>query len=87
MITGSGIGRDCALTYAIEGALGVVFADLNEVAAQAAAVESNSMAKNPGYRALAVGVDVSDPLSVQAMVEKTLQAFGRIDYAVNSAGV
>lgn len=84
---GSGIGRDCALAYAAEGALGVVFADINFVSAQAAADSSKALAKNPEYTALALNVDVSDAQSVEAMVAKAVATFGRIDYSVNSAGV
>lgn len=84
---GSGIGRDCALAYAAEGALGVVFADINFASAQAAADSSKALAKNPEYSALALSVDVTDSKSVDAMVAKILATFGRIDYSVNSAGV
>ena len=45
------------------------------------------MAKHPEYRAIAVMVDVTDPESVQSMVDTTIKEFGRIDYSVNSAGV
>ncbi|GLB08937.1 hypothetical protein AtubIFM57258_004846 [Aspergillus tubingensis] len=84
---GSGIGRDCAIAYAIEGAAGVAFADLDPVAATAAAEESKSLATNPDYRALTIEVNVRDPDSVQEMVDTVVMAFGRIDYSVNSAGV
>ncbi|GAQ46571.1 hypothetical protein AtubIFM55763_001955 [Aspergillus tubingensis] len=84
---GSGIGRDCAIAYAIEGAAGVAFADLDPVAATAAAEESKLLATNPDYRALTIEVNVRDPDSVQEMVDTVVMAFGRIDYSVNSAGV
>ena len=42
---------------------------------------------NPQYCALALFVDVTSEESVQAMVEATVQKFGRVDYNVNSAGV
>ncbi|KAL9123284.1 MAG: hypothetical protein Q9187_000156 [Circinaria calcarea] len=84
---GSGIGRDCALAYAAEGAQGVVFADLNLESAQAAASSSIAFATNPQYSALALRVDVADLKSVEEMVAKAVATFGRIDYSVNSAGV
>ncbi|XRM48339.1 hypothetical protein ABZX51_011266 [Aspergillus tubingensis] len=84
---GSGIGRDCAIAYAIEGAAGVAFADLDPIAATAAAEESKLLATNPNYRALTIEVNVRDPDSVQEMVDTVVMAFGRIDYSVNSAGV
>ncbi|RYP80512.1 hypothetical protein DL770_006185 [Monosporascus sp. CRB-9-2] len=84
---GSGIGRDCAIAYAIEGAKGVVFADINAEMALAAAEESKTVATNPDYQAISIQVDVSDEASVEHMVEVTVAKFGRIDYNVNSAGV
>jgi NAD(P)-dependent dehydrogenase (short-subunit alcohol dehydrogenase family) len=84
---GSGIGRDCAIAYAIEGAAGVAFADLNGEAAAAAAEESKTLASNPNYKALSITVNVCDANSVEEMVKIAAEAFGRIDYCVNSAGV
>lgn len=84
---GSGIGRDCAFAYSAEGAAGVAFADIDEAAAEAAAKESAAFAANPAYRAIHVRVDVSDEASVDEMVRRTVEAFGRVDYGVNSAGV
>ena len=84
---GSGIGRDCALGYAAEGAAGVAFADLDESAALSAAEESVQIATNPNYRQICIKVDVSDLASVEGMVDEAVKSFGRIDYSVNSAGV
>ena len=84
---GSGIGRECALAYAAEGARGVVLADRNYDAALEAAHESELVATHATYKALAVAVDVSDGASVDEMVKAAVHAFGRIDYSVNSAGV
>ncbi|CEN60509.1 hypothetical protein ASPCAL02945 [Aspergillus calidoustus] len=84
---GSGIGKACALSYAAEGARGVIIGDLNLTAAQQTAQESEAVAVNPAYRALAVAVDVTDGSSVEEMVSKAVSGFGRIDYLVNSAGI
>ena len=84
---GSGIGRDCAFAYSAEGAAGVAFADIDEAAAKAAAKESEAFAANPAYRAVYMRVDVSNEESVDEMIRRTVEAFGRIDYGVNSAGV
>lgn len=65
----------------------MVFADIDEGAAERAALESKTIARNPLYRATALRVDVSDDASVEEMVDNVMQTFGRIDYAVNSAGV
>lgn len=40
-----------------------------------------------GDRGLAVVTDVSDPAQVQALFEKTVAAFGRVDLLFNNAGV
>ena len=85
--SGSGIGLACARLYAIEGAAGVAFADMNRASAEKAAAESTSIATNPDYRAIVIEVDVTDPKQVDNMVSKVSKEFGRIDYAVNSAGV
>lgn len=84
---GSGIGRDCAMAYAIEGARGVAFADIDLDAAMAAMAESKAVAKNPSYDAISIAVNVTSQESVRQMVEQTVSRFGRIDYCVNSAGV
>lgn len=62
-------------------------ADLNHEAALNTAHESEKLAINPNYTALALPVDVSDPASVAKMVAAAVEIFGRIDYSVNSAGV
>ena len=85
--SGSGIGLACARLYAIEGASGVAFADINRASAEKAAAESMTIATNPNYRAIVIEVDVTDPTQVNKMVSRVGKEFGRIDYAVNSAGV
>ncbi|KAI1824883.1 short-chain dehydrogenase/reductase SDR [Xylaria intraflava] len=84
---GSGIGKECCLTFALEGAKGVVLADINHDAAAKVARESEEMATNPDFKTLVVVVDVTALASVNAMVQAAVKAFGRIDYCVNSAGV
>ncbi|CAG8953868.1 hypothetical protein HYFRA_00010829 [Hymenoscyphus fraxineus] len=84
---GSGIGRDCAIAFAVEGASGVGFADLNLAAAQSAAHDARAKATNPNFRAIAIEVDVSSEESVIRMVQIVKKEFGRIDYSVNSAGI
>lgn len=83
----SGIGRETALAFAEAGAKGVIFADLDVEGAQKVADESKQGAKHAEYRALAVQLDIANEASVQSLVATTLKEFGRVDYAVNSAGV
>ncbi|KAL4784749.1 3-oxoacyl-reductase [Aspergillus varians] len=84
---GSGIGKACALAYASEGARGLVIADLNQTAALNTARECDSLATNKDHKSLAISVDVTDPASVTTMVQTAVDAFGRIDYSVHSAGI
>ena len=60
---------------------------MNRVSAEKAAADSRAIATNPEYRTLVIEVDVTDPKQVDNMVAKVSKEFGRIDYAVNSAGV
>ena len=75
---GRGIGRAIAERFAAEGAAIVLAArtagDLNVVAKTA-------------ERALVVPTDVSDDAAVQHLVERAVDAFGRIDLLVTAAGV
>jgi NAD(P)-dependent dehydrogenase (short-subunit alcohol dehydrogenase family) len=79
---GSGLGLATAKAFAAAGA-GVVLADWDEKAAQSAAAELDAS----GFKALAVRCDVSDDAQVEAMVERTVATFGRLDAAYNNAGI
>ena len=84
LITGasSGIGRATAEVFAAKGANIVVAARRKEeLDTLVSAIEAN------GGKASAVKTDVSDAKSVEQMVAHTIEVFGRLDYAVNSAGV
>lgn len=76
---GSGIGEACARALAARGA-SVVVADFNVPNAERVAAEA-------GGQAAAVKVDVGDPSSVEAMVRFALDTYGRLDFAVNNAGI
>ncbi|RYP79505.1 hypothetical protein DL769_002924 [Monosporascus sp. CRB-8-3] len=62
-------------------------ADLNYEGALETARQSEPIATNPGFKALAIAVDVSDRNSVDEMVDSAVKNFPRIDYLVNSAGI
>lgn len=62
-------------------------ADINKEAAQDASEDIASVATNPKFKALASVVDVSKEEDVKEMVNLTKLKFGRLDYAVNNAGV
>jgi NAD(P)-dependent dehydrogenase (short-subunit alcohol dehydrogenase family) len=79
---GSGLGLATAKAFAESGAA-VVLADTNEETARSAAKELSAR----GHKALAIKCDVADDAQVEAMVEQTVVAFGRLDAAYNNAGV
>jgi 2-deoxy-D-gluconate 3-dehydrogenase len=74
------LGKEFCRTLAEAGAA-VVVADIDF---QGAEVVANALAKD-GYKSLSVKVDVTQPDSVQVMVNATLEAFGQVDILVNSA--
>jgi len=78
----NGIGRATALAFAREDA-NLVVADVSEEGNR----ETSRMIEELGGRALAVRCDVSRPEDVKAALDKALEAFGRLDFAVNNAGV
>lgn len=77
---GAGIGEATALMFHREGAA-VVVADINGEAAAAVAQRINA----DGDRALAVAVNVAEEGQVAAMVQRAVDAFGRLDCASNNA--
>jgi len=79
---GSGIGRQAALNFARHGAK-VVAADIAEDGGN----ETVAMIKKAGGEAIFFKADVSKAADVQAMVNKTIEAFGGLDFAFNNAGI
>src|ERR1044071_4392430 len=79
---GSGIGRATALAFAREGA-SVVVTDVSEQGNQ----ETARLIEAQGGRALAVRCDVQRAEDVKAALDKTVEAFGRLDFAFNNAGI
>ncbi|MFF4357679.1 glucose 1-dehydrogenase [Streptomyces sp. NPDC001604] len=84
LVTGaaSGLGRATAEQFAVSGAA-VVIADVNPEAV----AETEQTFKAAGHEALGVVCDVSDEAQVEAMVQKTVRTFGRLDVAFNCAGI
>jgi NAD(P)-dependent dehydrogenase (short-subunit alcohol dehydrogenase family) len=84
LVTGgnSGIGRAAAVAFAREGARVVV-------AARRAPEGEDTvrLITETGGQALFVQTDVSQGDAVEAMLRRTLDAYGRVDYAFNNAGI
>jgi NAD(P)-dependent dehydrogenase (short-subunit alcohol dehydrogenase family) len=82
IVTGGsfGIGRATAIAFAKRGAK-VTIADWIEDN------ETLNLIKVAGGEAIFIKCDVSKDSDVKAMVEKTVNTFGRLDYAFNNAGI
>lgn len=84
IVTGAatGIGRATAVAFARKG-IRLALADIN----MEKLAETEQQVRAIGGEAILIETDVADPKAVKAMVEKTIQAYGRIDYAFNNAGI
>jgi NAD(P)-dependent dehydrogenase (short-subunit alcohol dehydrogenase family) len=84
IVTGAagGIGQAVATMLAQRG-YAVVVADLREDAAKRVAASLEQQ----GFVAMPIGVDIADPISVDAMRDAVCQQWGRIDILINNAGV
>ncbi|MFH8379007.1 SDR family NAD(P)-dependent oxidoreductase [Streptomyces cyaneofuscatus] len=78
----SGMGLATARAFAQAGAA-VGLADIDETAVKAAVKELT----DAGHRALALVCDVTDEGQVASAVDRTVEAFGRLDMAYNNAGI
>ena len=85
VITGasSGIGRTAALAFARRGAR-VVAAARREEPLDSLVAECE---RTTGHSSLAVPTDVRDEAQVQALADRAVDRFGRIDVWINNAGV
>lgn len=84
IVTGAarGIGAGIAANLVENGAK-VVIADLNEEMAKQTAAKISRVDGD----VMAVGVDVSDRQSVQELIARTVEQFGRVDVMFNNAGI
>jgi len=84
LITGAatGIGRAAALLFAREGAC-VLASDVDRAQGESTVAEIRAA----GHEAEFAAADVADEAAVAAMVDRCIARFGRIDCAVNNAGI
>lgn len=85
IVTGAsrGIGRATALALATEGANVVV----NYASSSSAADQVVEAIRSMGSDAMAIGSDVSKPDQVDALINATMEKWGRVDVLVNNAGI
>ena len=81
---GTGIGRACAIRFAREGA-SVALIDIS--IENIAKTRDMIIRESPGVQTLCLEADVSDEGSVAAAIEKAASEFGRLNFAMNNAGV
>lgn len=79
---GSGIGRQACLVFAREGAR-VVVCDVAVEGGQ----ETVGQIEQAGGQATFIRADVAQAAEVEALVAKTVEAYGRLDCAYNNAGI
>ena len=79
---GLGLGRASAGAFAREGAR-VAVADIDAKNGQ----QTVDMIKKAGGEAMFLKADVSKDADVRAMVDKTVAAYGRLDFAHNNVGI
>jgi NAD(P)-dependent dehydrogenase (short-subunit alcohol dehydrogenase family) len=84
LVTGgtSGIGRDTAILFAKAG-VKMVVAGRRELEGQ----ETIKLVRAAGGDGLFVKTDVSRAAEVDALIQKTVEKFGRLDIAFNNAGI
>jgi NAD(P)-dependent dehydrogenase (short-subunit alcohol dehydrogenase family) len=79
---GSGIGRAICRAFAAERAK-VVIADVSDEKGN----ETVRLIKKRGGEAISIPCDVSKKEDVSGAIQKTVKVFGRLDYAINNAGI
>ena len=81
LLTGgaSGIGRECAIAYAREGAT-VAILDRNFQ-------DANEVARGLGNQSTAYHADVSEGADIEKAIAAAIKQFGRLDAVHNNAGI
>jgi NAD(P)-dependent dehydrogenase (short-subunit alcohol dehydrogenase family) len=79
---GSGIGRASAIAFSREGAE-VIVSDIDITGGE----ETIRLIQAAGGTAIFVQADVARGTEVEALVKKGVETYGRLDYALNNAGI
>ncbi|MCB4807588.1 glucose 1-dehydrogenase [Tamlana sp. 62-3] len=85
IVTGSsrGIGKEVAIQLAKNGAKVVI----NHSNSEAEANETLNTITDEGGKAIVVKADVSNKQDVEALFNKTIETFGKVDVLINNAGI
>lgn len=84
VVTGGAMGLGKAMATALaQAGSHIVIADINLVAAQKTADEISQQ----GVKAIALEVDITNPVQIDQMVDTVMKGFGKIDVLVNNAGI
>ena len=86
-IAASGIGQATAIAYAAANAAGVCLIDINGALLSETEAMARTVATHPNFQTLARVVDVTDEAAVDGVINDAARQFGRLDCAVNAAGV
>ncbi|UBQ07501.1 glucose 1-dehydrogenase [Zymomonas mobilis] len=79
---GTGIGRETALAFAKAKAyVAIIGRSENNIQ------ETLRLVTEMGGQAIAIQADVSQEDSIKAAIEKTVETFGKLDFAFNNAGI
>lgn len=79
---GKGIGRASAIAFAAEGAK-VIVADIDSQSGH----ETTAMIHQLGGEAFFIQTDISLANDVEQLIAKSVETFGRLDFAHNNAGI
>jgi NAD(P)-dependent dehydrogenase (short-subunit alcohol dehydrogenase family) len=82
---GSGIGQYAAFAFARHGVKRMVLTDIRPENLRSTVQELQKIAKDVEIEA--IDMDVAKEADVKNAIERSVNRFGRIDYAVNNAGI
>lgn len=85
----TGIGKAVAKAFAVAGCSGIALLDINQGGAESVAslIKRERPHDQPELQIYSYGCDISDESSIVSTFEQVRRDLGRVDYAVNCAGV
>lgn len=91
LVTGAGshfgIGTACAIAFAQEGVAGVALLDINGEGLEATEAEIAKIVRSTPCKVLTYTINITSEADVIHAVNDAAQKFGRLDYAINAAGI